>query len=142
MLTGVSRPFAAPSALFPPSTNRTVGVVVISIDGIAVRKASVRSGATGRRRRHNRVGEYHVVMTTVQISDELLAAARREAERRGLAVDAVVAEAVQRFVVGADLSRLLDEFGRQDAAAPDALSERDAELIAAEELAAFRSTRD
>jgi hypothetical protein len=82
---------------------------------------------------------YSVVMTTVQISDELLAAARREAERRGVAVDAVVAEAVQRFVVGADLSRLLDEFGRQDAAAPDALSEREAELIAAEELAAFRS---
>jgi hypothetical protein len=80
-------------------------------------------------------------MTTVQISDELLGAARREAERRGVAVDVVVAEAVQRFVVGADLSRLLDEFGRQDAAASDALSERDAELIAAEELAAFRSDR-
>jgi hypothetical protein len=87
------------------------------------------------------VGEYAVVMTTVQISDELLAAARREAERRGVAVDVVVAEAVQRFVVEADLSRLLDEFGRQDAAAPDALSEREAELIAAEELAAFRSDR-
>jgi hypothetical protein len=80
-------------------------------------------------------------MTAVQISDELLEAARREAERRGVAVDVIVAEAVQRFVVGSDVSRLLDEFRRQDAEAPDALSESEAELIAAEELAAFRSAR-
>jgi hypothetical protein len=40
----------------------------------------------------------------------------------------------------ADLTRLLDEFGRQVAAAPGPLSEREAELIAAEELAAFSIT--
>lgn len=80
-------------------------------------------------------------MTTVQIGDEVLAAARREADRRGVAVDVIVAEAVQRFVIGADVSRLLDEFRREDAAGPDALSERDAKFIAAEELAAFRSDR-
>lgn len=37
------------------------------------------------------------------------------------------------------MRRLLDEFGCQDAAAPDVLSEREAELNAAKELAAFRS---
>lgn len=81
-------------------------------------------------------------MTTVQISDELHAAARREAERRGVDVDVIVAEAVQRFVVGADLHNLLAEFDREDTANPDALSEEEAARIAAEQLAAVRAARD
>ena len=80
-------------------------------------------------------------MTTVQISDELHAAARREAKRRGVEVDVIVAEAVQRFVVGSDLHELLAEFNRRDAADREALSEREAARVAAEELAAFRRTR-
>lgn len=80
-------------------------------------------------------------MTTVQISDELHAAARREADRRGVEVDVIVAEAVQRFVVGTDLHELLAEFSRQDSADSDALAEDDAARIAAEELTAFRHAR-
>jgi hypothetical protein len=72
-------------------------------------------------------------MTTVQISDEVFAAARREAERRGVDVNAVVTEAVRRFVIGRDMRRLLDECRRQDAQRPDALTEDEAAAIAAEE---------
>jgi ribosomal protein L12E/L44/L45/RPP1/RPP2 len=72
---------------------------------------------------------------------EALAAARREAQRRGIDVAEVVAEAVHRFVVGADLRELLEEFRRQDAADAGALSEDEATRIAAEELAALRSER-
>jgi len=80
-------------------------------------------------------------MTTVQISDELHAAARREAERRGVDVDVIVTEALQRFVVGADLHELLTDFSRQDASDPEALSEDEAERVAAEELVAYRRAR-
>lgn len=80
-------------------------------------------------------------MTTVQISDELHATAQREADRRGVDVDVVVSEAVQRFVVGADLHKLLGELDRQDESNPHALSEDDAARIAAEELSAFRAAR-
>lgn len=80
-------------------------------------------------------------MLTVELSDEAMAAARREARRRGVDVAEVVAEAVQRFVVGADLRELLEDFRRQDAADPGALSEEEATRIAAEELAAMRSER-
>ena len=75
----------------------------------------------------------------MQISDELHAAAQREAQRRGVSVDVIVAEAIQRFVVGADLHELLAEFDREVTTNPDALSESEAALIAAEELAAVRA---
>jgi hypothetical protein len=80
-------------------------------------------------------------MSSIELSDEALAAARREAQRRGVDVGEVVAEAVQRFVVGADLCELLDDFRLQDAADPGALSESEATRIAAEELAALRIER-
>jgi len=80
-------------------------------------------------------------MTTVQISDELHAAVRREAKRRGVQVDVIVAEAVQRFVVGSNLHELLAEFDRRDATDPGALSEGEAARVASEELAAFRRAR-
>ncbi len=81
-------------------------------------------------------------MSTVELSEEALEAARREAERRGVDVSEVISEAVQRFVVGADLGALLEEFREQDAADPNALSEADAMRIANEELTAFRRERD
>lgn len=81
-------------------------------------------------------------MSTVELSEEALEAARREAARRGVDVSEVISEAVQRFVVGADLGALLEEFREQDAADPEVLSEADAMRIANEELAAFRSERD
>lgn len=81
-------------------------------------------------------------MSTVELSEEALEAARREAARRGVDVSEVISEAVQRFVVGADLGALFEEFREQDAADPEVLSEADAMRIANEELAAFRSERD
>lgn len=81
-------------------------------------------------------------MSTVELSEEALEAARREAERRGVDVSEVISEAVQRFVVGADLGALLEEFREQDAADPNALSEADAMRIANEELTALRRERD
>ena len=81
-------------------------------------------------------------MSTVELSEEALEAARREAARRGVDVSEVISEAVQRFVVGADLGALLEEFREQDAADPEVLSEADEMRIANEELAAFRSERD
>jgi hypothetical protein len=53
----------------------------------------------------------------------------------------VVAEAVQRFVVGADLQELLAELRQRDADDPEALSEDEASRIAGEELAAVRQRR-
>src|SRR3546814_1402751 len=50
-------------------------------------------------------------MSTVDVSAEALDAARREAERRGVDVSVVISEAIQRFVVAADLGELL-EIGR------------------------------
>lgn len=81
-------------------------------------------------------------MSTVELSEEALEAARREAARRGVDVSEVISEAVQRFVVGADLGALLEEFREQDAADPEVLSETDAMRIANEELTAFRRERD
>jgi hypothetical protein len=78
-------------------------------------------------------------MSTVEISEQALEAARREAQRRGTEVSDVVDEAVQRFIVGVDLRGLLDEFRRQDAADDSALSEEDALRIASEELDAVRT---
>jgi phosphatidylserine/phosphatidylglycerophosphate/cardiolipin synthase-like enzyme len=59
-------------------------------------------------------------MTTVQISDELHTAARREAERRGVEVDVIVAEAVQRFVVGSDPGAIRSHAPPFSRANPDA----------------------
>jgi hypothetical protein len=72
-------------------------------------------------------------MTAVELDEQLLGAVRREAARRGVEPSDVVSEAVQRFVVGADLRGLLAEFRRQDAASGDALSEDEAMRIAAED---------
>ena len=62
-------------------------------------------------------------MSSVELDENLLAAAQREADRRGVDVSVVVGEAVQRFVVGADLRQLLDEFRRRDAESSEALDE-------------------
>jgi hypothetical protein len=78
-------------------------------------------------------------MSTVEISEKALEAARREAQRRGTEVSDVVDEAVQRFIVGVDLRNLLDEFRRQDATDDSALIEEDALRIASEELDAVRT---
>ncbi|HEY9558024.1 MAG TPA: hypothetical protein VIR58_14900 [Acidimicrobiales bacterium] len=81
-------------------------------------------------------------MSTVDVSAEALDAARREAERRGVDVSVVISEAIQRFVVAADLGELLDDLREQDAGVAEPLSEADALQIANEELAAFRHDRD
>jgi hypothetical protein len=80
-------------------------------------------------------------VSTIELSDDALDAARREAERRGVDVTEVVAEAIQRFVVGSDLQELLAEFRQQDGESPDALTEEAAFRVAAEELAAVRQRR-
>lgn len=80
-------------------------------------------------------------MSTVELDERALEAAQREAERRGVDVSEVVSAAVRRFVAGADLSELLAEFRRRDAASGDALSEEQALRIADEQLDAFRSER-
>jgi hypothetical protein len=80
-------------------------------------------------------------MSAIELSDDALEAARWEAERRGVDVTEVVAEAVQRFVVGADLQELLAELRQRDADDPGALSEDEASGIAREELAAIRQLR-
>lgn len=82
-----------------------------------------------------------VTMSTVELDERALEAARREAERRGVDVSEVVSTAVRRFVAGADLSDLLAEFRRRDEASLDALSEEEALRIADEQLDAFRSER-
>ncbi len=78
-------------------------------------------------------------MSAVELSEQAFEAARREAERRGTDVSEIVDEAVQRFVVGADLRSLLNEFRARDDAAPDALTEDEALQVANEELDAVRS---
>lgn len=78
-------------------------------------------------------------MSAVELSEQAFEAARREAERRGTDVSEIVDEAVQRFVVGADLRSLLTEFRALDDAAPDALTEDEALEVANEELDAVRS---
>jgi enoyl-CoA hydratase/carnithine racemase len=80
-------------------------------------------------------------MSTVELDERALEAARREAERRSVEVSEVVSAAVRRFVAGADLGDLLAELPRRDEAAPEALSEEQALRIADEELDAFRSER-
>jgi hypothetical protein len=79
-------------------------------------------------------------MSVVVLDEQLLGAVRREAARRGVDVSDIVSEAVQRFVVGADLRDLLADFRRQDAASGDALSEDEAMRIAAEERRDARNT--
>ena len=80
-------------------------------------------------------------MSMVELAPELWQAAAVEAERRGLSVDAVVAEAVRRFVAGADLRRLLSDLDEVDAARPDTPTEAEAMQIACEEIAATRTQR-
>lgn len=80
-------------------------------------------------------------MSTVELDEALLSAVRREAARRGVDASDVVSEAVQRFVVGADLRELLTEFRRQDAAGGNALGEDDALRIVAEEQRAIQKDR-
>jgi enoyl-CoA hydratase/carnithine racemase len=80
-------------------------------------------------------------MSMVELDDRALEAARREAERRGVAVSDVVSAAVQRFVAGADLQELLEEFRRRDEVSDDTLAEDEALRVAGEELDAFRSGR-
>lgn len=80
-------------------------------------------------------------MSTVELDERAMEAARREAERRGVDVSEVVSAAVQRFVAGADLQELLAEFRRRDEASDDALTEEEARRIANEELDAFRAAR-
>ena len=82
-----------------------------------------------------------MVMSAVELNDEAMEAARREAKRRGVAVTEIVSEAVQRFVVGADLAELLKEFRQRDEASADALDEREALRIANEALAVVRRAR-
>jgi hypothetical protein len=78
-------------------------------------------------------------MSTVEISEQALEAARREAQRRGTEVSDVIDKAIQRFIVGVDLRSLLDEFRTQHAADGDAVTEDDALRIASDELAAIRT---
>ncbi|MEI2637992.1 MAG: hypothetical protein V9F03_03165 [Microthrixaceae bacterium] len=80
-------------------------------------------------------------MSTVELDERVLEAARREADRRGIDVSEVVTAAVQRFVAGADLQELLAEFRRRDEASGDALGEDEANRLAAEELASVRRER-
>ncbi|HET8930208.1 MAG TPA: hypothetical protein VFN21_06075 [Acidimicrobiales bacterium] len=79
-------------------------------------------------------------MSTVEVTDRALAAAQQEAAHRGTDVSEVIDEAVRRFVGGAELHRLIEEFRRDDAANPAALTEDEAQRIASEELASIRST--
>lgn len=78
-------------------------------------------------------------MSTIEVSSEALAAAQREAARRGVAVAEVVDEAVRRFVGGVDLHRLIEDFRREDLAV-GGLSEAEAQQVASEELAAARGS--
>lgn len=80
-------------------------------------------------------------MSTVELTDETLVAAQQEAARRGVAVSEVVDEAVRRFVGGANMQRLIEEFRSQEAAGQPALSEEDAQRIASLNLAEFRRTQ-
>ena len=76
---------------------------------------------------------------TVQVTEEVFAAAQREAVRRGVAVSVIVDEALRRFVGGADLHRLLGQFRSEDRSSE--LWDDDAMAIANEELSAVRNPR-
>ncbi|MGD9793554.1 MAG: hypothetical protein AB7V43_08725 [Acidimicrobiia bacterium] len=80
-------------------------------------------------------------MATIELDPQVVAAAQSEADRRGVDVRVVITEAIQRFVTGADLTRLLAEFDTEDQSRPDPLSDADALSIAAEELATVRAAR-
>lgn len=80
-------------------------------------------------------------MSAVELDADVMAAAQREADKRGVDVAVVVNEAVQRFVAGANLKGLLQEFREQDAASGNALDEETAMQIANEEIAAYRRER-
>ncbi len=79
-------------------------------------------------------------MSAVELDANVMAAAQREADRRGVDVAVVVNEAVQRFVAGADLRELFREWRQRDSG-PDALDEEAALKIANEELDAYRRER-
>jgi hypothetical protein len=79
-------------------------------------------------------------VSAIEITEQTLVVARREAARRGVDVGEVVDEAVRRFVGGSELHRLLDELRREDADG-SGLSEADAQRIAGEELTALRNER-
>jgi hypothetical protein len=81
-------------------------------------------------------------MPAIELTGDALEAVRREAERRGVDVTEVVTEAVERFVVGSDLQKLLAEFRQQDERRrPDSLTEEQASRVSSEELAAVRQRR-
>jgi hypothetical protein len=80
-------------------------------------------------------------MAITDLEAQVIAAAQGEADRRGVDVSVVVAEAIQRFATRADLGRRLAEFDAQDRTRPDRLSEDEAMAIANEELAAMRAER-
>lgn len=80
-------------------------------------------------------------MSAVELDANVMAAAQREADKRGVEVAVVVNEAVQRFVAGSDLKALLQEFRERDERSPDALDEATAMKIANEEIDAVRRER-
>lgn len=80
------------------------------------------------------------MMSAVELDANVMAAAQREADKRGVDVAVVVNEAVQRFVAGADLRALFREWRERDSG-PDALDEETAMKIANEELDAYRRER-
>ena len=77
-------------------------------------------------------------MLTVELDANVMAAAQRVADKRGVDVAVVVNEAVKRFVAGSDLKGLLREWREKDAARGVVIDEEAAMRIANEELAAFR----
>ena len=79
-------------------------------------------------------------MSAVELDANVMAAAQREADKRGVDVAVVVNEAVQRFVACSDLRELFREWRERDAG-PDAIDEATALRIANEELDAYRRER-
>ena len=80
------------------------------------------------------------LMSAVELDADVMAAAQREADRRGVEVAVVVNEAVQRFVAGSDLRELFREWRERDSGS-DAVDEATALRIANEELNAYRRER-
>ena len=81
------------------------------------------------------------MMSAVELDANVMAAAQREADKRGVDVAVVVNEAVQRFVAGADLKALFREWREQDAARGVVIDDETAMRIANDEIAAVRSKR-
>ena len=80
-------------------------------------------------------------MSAVELDANVMAAAQREADKRGVDVAVVVNEAVQRFVAGSDLRELFREWREQDAARGEVIDDETAMRIANEEIAAMRRDR-